>query len=33
MEYSIVVDQAAPTCSNNHICCSVNLFVFDRVAL
>jgi hypothetical protein len=32
MEYSVVVDDAVPTSSNNHICCIVNLFVFDRVA-
>ena len=33
MNYSIVVDVAIPTSSNNHISCCVNLLVLDHVAI
>ena len=33
MDYTVVVDVAVPTSSNNHISCCVNLLVLDHAAL
>ena len=33
MDYLVVVDEAEPTSSYNHISCCINLLVLDNVAL